>query len=147
MHNQPPKSPPRFHRDVPLIRGTFETSLKRVNGERLLISIIHHISESFGAYRWSRSASAQNCVMLSYIQPEVFDILPHPKGWGFLSVPDRAWNCAINKVSHPKMDLQLLLQGLMPQPCKCLSQRFYHGHGQCHNYHTAMFYLASSTLH
>ena len=27
MHSQPPKSLPRFYRDVPLVRGTFETSL------------------------------------------------------------------------------------------------------------------------
>ncbi len=26
MHSQPPKSLPRFYRDVPLIRGTLETS-------------------------------------------------------------------------------------------------------------------------
>ena len=28
MHSQPPKSLPRFYRDVPLIRGTLETSRK-----------------------------------------------------------------------------------------------------------------------
>ena len=37
------------------------------------------------------------------------DILPPPKGWGFL--PDRELNCAIDKVSHPKVDLRPLLQG------------------------------------
>ena len=42
MHSQPPKSRPRFYRDVPLIRGTFETSLRGDTDERLLISIIHH---------------------------------------------------------------------------------------------------------
>ena len=49
-----------------------------------------------------------------------FDILPHPKGWGFFPVPLRSRIVVSTRITSNNNDLQPLLQRTMPCPFGCL---------------------------
>ena len=70
-------------------------------------------------YKLTTDRQNQLCAQIA---EGMIDVLPHPKGWGFSSVPNKVSNCGIDTDSNPKVVLHPLLQWTTPCPLSTLTR-------------------------